>query len=350
MANAGAGGGTGTGAGGWWPEVPSPFPAPTTPVYSNPDYPGSANYKGGTTSQGTTGDTGKVGSGNGLYKNLTNKPVLWNPPTHRLTKAPKIGWSGYIGQGVDTPGTGQGLPGGVSTGSSVVDAAIKKDPLSFGRLGAIYTDDWTAAGANGLYTRRYGCVFHYNPTSVAYSVGTNDSLPTYSSGSQAGSALIADGTISLSLELYFNRIYDLAAPAAGHYERPLSKKNAVGENERTMIQTRGTEYDIEFLYRAANGDPQPGRHADYLTSDFGFIMRTPLRLRLGAFTYIVLVQGISVNHMIFTEQMVPTFTQVSLTVDRQVTLGGADSIDPNDPWGSTRAAVDDYRLNTETAP
>lgn len=338
MANAGNENGSG-----WWftnlganPSVPL---APTTPVYANPDYPGSANYKGGTTSQGTTGDTGKIGTGNGLYTNLTTKSVLWNPPTHRLTKAPKISWSGDIGQGQSNT---------VLVPDAETNYVNKK--LKFGRLGAIYTDDWTAQGADGLFKRRYGCVFHYNPTSLAYSVGTNDSLPTYSSGSQAGSALIADGTVSLSLELYFNRIYDLAAPSAGGYERPLSKKNAVGENEKYMLQMRGTEYDIEFLYRSANGDPQPVRHADYLTSDFGFIMRTPLRLRLGAFTYIVLVQGISVNHLIFTEQMVPTFTQVTLTVDRQVTLGGADSIDPNDPWGSTRSAVDNYRLNTETAP
>ncbi len=309
--------------------------APPVDAYQNPDYPFASNYKGpgGGQGAGAVGNT----SSSGNYRRMGTK-VEWNPPPHKLTKAPKIAWSGDIGQG---QGSSYNQPVYQPGGS---DPMVNR--MTFGRLGSIYTDDWVGGGtSDSRFARgvRYGCVFHYNPTSISYGVGTNDELPTYNSGSQAGQALLTPGTVQMSLELYFNRIYDLAAPAAAHYERALRKKP---EDEAYMIKLRGTEYDIEYLYRSANGDPQQVRHADYKTADFGFIMRSPVRLRLGAFTYIVLFKSLSVDHLLFTEDMVPTFSKVSVVLDRQITLGGADSVNPDDPAAATVAATNNYRFAT----
>jgi hypothetical protein len=85
------------------------------------------------------------------------------------------------------------------------------------------------------------------------------------------------------------------------------------------ILTRGTEYDIEFLYRVLNGDPQksPVMKNGQLTADFGLLMGMPIWLRIHDNMRIKgIVSGINVNHLIFNADMIPMLTEVTFTFAR----------------------------------
>jgi hypothetical protein len=227
-----------------------------------------------------------------------------------MTRPPKISWNNYDPRTKDTAGGAQLRRGG---------QFIPR----FGRLGAIYTDDFTASAAVEMFTdTRYGCQFHYNPTSVGYSAASDTTSINAQTQATDPNALILPGTIGMTFEVYFNRIYDMATGTSDkHYERPLRRSGHWWDDEAVMIREIGTEYDIEYLYRAVNGDPQQVRHVDRKTADVGFMVRNLTRLHIGAFQYIGFIDSINVNHILFTEEMVPTFTSVTISFSRQVTLG-----------------------------
>lgn len=319
--NIGGGGGTpskgGNGSSGHAPPV---TPAPWTPPRGGKQVTGAAT---------TTTDT----SSQAVVSTLSG-PIQWNPPAHRLTKAPTaLPWMNqeyFIG---DAPVW------------RADRAASGGTPFTeFGRLGALYTWDFTstpisdqernsaeykaAVGNSDLALGRFangrwGCVFHYNPTSIAYSVQSNEQIPAFNTAGDT-SNLIVPGAASVSLELYFNRIQDVAHAggltwknSANHYSYSVDHEQLQG------IATRGTEYDIEYLYRACNGDPGDVFNVPYKTADYGFFMRIPLVLQLGPFRYIGFLTGVSVNHILFNTHMVPTFSSVSLSFARMITMGNA---------------------------
>jgi hypothetical protein len=91
----------------------------------------------------------------------------------------------------------------------------------------------------------------YNPTTISYQTS---GVP-YDFTNTADVATLITGNMQVSLQLYLNRIVDLTeltskrSPTKSPYTPPLSEAAKQG------ILNRGTEYDIEFLYRVCNGDP-----------------------------------------------------------------------------------------------
>jgi hypothetical protein len=294
--------------------------------------------------KGNAGAGGTSGQANAKSKkivNLSSKPVVWNPPPHTMTKAPKFDWH---------------------SDSYSTDIANGQPDLSnrdinrvrAGRLGALYTWDFTsnldviAEEANseeykkaleeggelalGRFSNRYGVVFHYNPTSISYSVQSNEQIPAMNTAGDSGN-LIIPGTSAVTIDLYFNRIYDLSyvsSRSKGQYERNLTY------DEMNGIWNRGTEYDIEFLYRTCNGDPGDVYNVDYKTADYGFFMRVPVVLHVGSMQWIGFITSVTVNHILFNTNMIPTFSQVSIGFARMITMGRST---PGNPTGSGEAAV-----------
>ena len=311
-----------------------------TNVFGNPD-PGPFTPQGNT----NAGAGGTSGSASAKKEkkplNLSSKPVRWNPPPHRMTKAPKFDWhsTSY------STDINNGYPGTNPTDLNRVKA---------GRLGALYTWDFTSnldptaeeeadpayqealkeGGdlALGRFSSRYGVIFHYNPTSISYNVASNEQIPAMNTAGDSGN-LIIPGAASVGIDLYFNRIYDLAyvnGRSKDQYERTLNYEDMNG------IWTRGTEYDIEYLYRTCNGDPGDVYNVDYKTSDYGFFMRVPVVLHVGSMQWIGVLTNVSVNHILFNTNMVPTFTQVHIDFARMITMGKST---PDSPTGSSDYAV-----------
>jgi hypothetical protein len=287
----------------------------------------------------TSGSSTSVAATEKPVIDLSKKPVKWNPPPHKMTKAPRFEWhSDSYATDIPNPTTND-YPGNPSNPADLYR-------VKAGRLGALYTWDFTAnfeptpeekeseeyksfiaeVGetsdlALGRFSQRYGVIFHYNPTSISYRVGSNEQIPAMNTAGDTGN-LIIPGAASVGIDLYFNRIYDLAyidKNSKRQYERPLTYADMNG------IWDRGTEYDIEYLYRTCNGDPGDVFNVDYKTADYGFFMRIPLVLHIGAMTWIGFLTDVSVNHILFNTNMIPTFTQVHIEFARMITMGNASA-------------------------
>ena len=236
-------------------------------------------------------------------------PILWNPPAHNLTKPPRIAWQNYD-LSKEFAQTTNDVVKSWDNGIIIDRTTVR------GRLGALYTDPWMMDVGGGFVGKnRWGVQFHYNPTSITVSGQADPSIAALTIG-QSGS-ILGNGTISVSLELYFNRIYDLSDPSGSNYPTKLSK---TPEDQLRYIQQFGTEYDIEYLYRVCNGDPRNVRGLSHKTADFGFLTQSLVRLDLGPFKYIGTISSMEIDHLLFTPTYIPTFTKVSISFLRQITV------------------------------
>lgn len=205
-----------------------------------------------------------------------------------------------------------------------------------GVLGMVFQDAESAKALNLDTKKPWGFRFVYNPTSISYSTSMDTSidwiLATHDPANYIG------GSFGVGLTLYLNRVADMTELAGlknkwssygQNYPRTLREEEVQG------ILHRGTEYDLEFLYRVVNGDPKPSENTlltykengqNPKTADFGYITGTPVWLKIHPnMRYKVSLASLSVNHVIFTEQMVPMFTTVDLQFIRYPIASELDS-------------------------
>lgn len=284
--------------------------------------------------------------GDKLDTDLTNDPEKpeqvfpptdaqrWNPPPHIASKS--IPFS--VRSGVALDANGQPFNADDFTKVNGIYKFIGDD----GRLerGRIFQDKLSAEVMNkgnlsvgspkvpGI--KQWGFRFMYNPEIIGYGTTGNNSID-WTFGSK-DSATLLTGNQTVKVEILLNRMSDLSylnMKAANRdetaaYGRPLQ------EEERYGLLNRGTEYDLEFLYRVLNGDPEEGTmllnenygasigHKEYRRSaDIGYITAIPVWMYLGAnLRYFGSISGIDVTHKIFDLNMVPMMSVVSITFTR----------------------------------
>ena len=216
--------------------------------------------------------------------------------------------------------------------------------------------------------RKYGFQFLWNPPSFGTAVAVQmDATPNVNDRflGQVG-AFPATESISFTIEI--NRINDFAH-ANAVFKRPTNIGSALGNpgtnnfitpndvapfvpyysnngsftasllsNGRTStvekklidLFQRGTLADIEYLYTAINGRG-PGSTAaggDYwkngrgiITADIGFLMPTLLNIDIGPLSYLGYVTNMSVNHTMFTPDMIPIQSTVQVSFNLLATAG-----------------------------
>lgn len=187
-------------------------------------------------------------------------------------------------------------------------------------LGSIFQDTGTAQNLNTKLksgkTQVYGFNFTYNPTSISYTTSANTPIDwTLNSSDPAN---ILGGPTIVSFDLYLNRIQDLQLLKTGYQASGYPGKGLTPEDQQGLSY-RGTEYDLEWLYRVVNGSPTKTSLVEYggVTSDFGYITGTPFWLKLHSnMKYYGGLAGLSVNHVMFTKDMIPILSVVSLTFNR----------------------------------
>ena len=173
----------------------------------------------------------------------------------------------------------------------------------------------TKNGKTTKTTPIYGFRFTYNPSSLRYSTTANAPIDwtLYSSDT----ANILGGPTIVSFELYLNRIADVYDLERGYSDSNYPK--ALNADDKANIKLRGTEYDLEYLYRIVNGTPMATSltSSKLKTSDFGYITGLPFWLFLSdGLRYYGGLAGLDVNHVMFSRDMVPIFSVVSLTFNR----------------------------------
>ena len=179
----------------------------------------------------------------------------------------------------------------------------------------------------------YGFRFHYNPQTIDQTIGTLQGISPelmMSGKDQANMITPPTQSSTISFQLYLNRIEDMNALAnVVHVERsaPLitdaDSKNyypeVVTQADREFIKDFGTMYDLEFLFKAVNGEmggyTSPMRGVK--TADVGWLNGMAVEMHLGRkLRYLARIINISVKHILFTENMVPTLSVVTISAHR----------------------------------
>jgi hypothetical protein len=190
--------------------------------------------------------------------------------------------------------------------------------------------DLTYANApNATFDRQlYGFKFLYNPTTVSMAWDVNDTMdPPYLASGKDKFNLISTGLMSstVGFELLLNRIDDL-----NHLNEWGEVRGDVNPypinvpiEDRKELFKKGTMYDLEYLFKAINGpDATFTSLLNGDTADRGWLRPTILELHLGqSMRYRVRVAALSVNHIIFSKEMVPTLSKVMITVKRMIDQG-----------------------------
>ena len=188
-------------------------------------------------------------------------------------------------------------------------------------LGTMFQDFQSAKNLNTkmatkTQTQIYRFNFTYNPTSINYTTSAN--TPIDWTTNTADPSNVLGGPTIVTFDLYLNRIVDLDILKNGM--DTTGWLGGLSETDQKGLLYRGTEYDLEWLYRIVNGTPTSTGLLQYgggETADFGYITGTPFWLQIHEnMRYFGGLAGLSVNHVMFTKDMIPILTVVSITFNR----------------------------------
>lgn len=174
--------------------------------------------------------------------------------------------------------------------------------------------------------QRYGFQFLYNPGSIAMTYGpTPDIDPSMMASGMEDFNLINTNVLqsSISFEVLLNRMLDIKyinKDGSLNSEKSIDAlwpQNKPDAATLKLIRNRGTMYDVEFLLQTMFSYEPIRSQLRGKTSDIGFLGAFPVELHLGnKLRYVAIIENITVNHVIFTDDMVPMFSTLSITAKR----------------------------------
>ena len=269
-------------------------------------------------------------SKNAALKALKSKPVKFNPPLHESIRPQKSPYrasyssadlSRKVFESPDARTAGNWRLGQLVGANEVTGAYKDKEDLDY----------------------RFGFRFLYNPTSLNSGASINSKTSPSALKSGSGLMLITgSGLGSISLEILLNRIPEVSAP------RNAGKSLTDDEKE---LRDKGTMVDLDYLFRVANGtwevttgygapvvevpvdksdtnkgkkEKKPSKATTVLqssyvteTGDIGMMIPTPMWLSIGpGLKYYGWLQEVTHKHTMFSPDMVPMLTRVSITFQR----------------------------------
>lgn len=239
--------------------------------------------------------------------------IRYNPPNHFVTRS--------VSHGERT--REEIVKGRIITNVTDVNTALANRN---NRLGRIYQSEDGAKALNDPINGQmnyWGFRFSYNPQSIEYGTTVDTSIDWMLNSRDVANLL--GGNTSVSVKLYLNRIADMTELKSARVGGDFSKAypRALSKEEIEGILYRGTEYDLEFLYRVLNGDPSKTSLLSYdgKSSDFGYITGTPCWFHLhNNMRYYGSMASLQVSHAMFTQEMVPMLSTVDVTFVRYPSL------------------------------
>ena len=209
----------------------------------------------------------------------------------------------------------------------------------------------------------YGFQFLWNPTDFNTAVSVQmDSTPSVGDRFLGGAGFFP-GTESITITIHLDRTNDFAAAAAvlnnpGNDQTKYGKTvipfitrdqvlpfvssytqgtgftsaNKIGnidiQDKLVDLFQRGTIADLEFLYRTINGiGPAGATNQAWVngrgqkTADIGFLQPTLVNIDIGPLSYAGYVNNLSVTHKMFTVDMIPMSTDVTMSLQLLATAG-----------------------------
>lgn len=176
----------------------------------------------------------------------------------------------------------------------------------------------------------WGFQFLWNPTQIGTSIQRNANLVPQAMDGFAGRAPLFPGTEALAFVAVIDRVNDFACfkgdPTQAKYQTNMYSKS-IGATPNTSqliddLMRLGTMADIEYIFKMINGQGTNGtvwRNAlGRQTADINFLAPTPVAVQFGpnadSLSYVGWVENISVNHAIFTEDMIPIHSEVTINM------------------------------------
>jgi hypothetical protein len=98
---------------------------------------------------------------------------------------------------------------------------------------------------------------------------------------------------------------------------------AAGESMSNKIKDLlelGTLADIEYIYKAVNG-PGWKSISGRNTSDIGYLSATLLRVDIGPSSYVGYINGLTINHIAFSQDMTPMRSDVQISMNLMASAG-----------------------------
>lgn len=207
--------------------------------------------------------------------------------------------------------------------------------------------------------RNYGFQFLWNPESISSSVSVNmDVVPSSADRFRSVSGVFL-GSTTVTINIVLDRTNDFACFKGDQGfaidETPEGKRNFIQpteywakyyraaypqEDKTTPISTRvyelmdkGTLADLEYLFKTING-AGAAEKKDWTnllgrkTADIGFLQPILVAMQLGptvdSLSYVGWINSLSVNHVAFTESMIPIRTMVTLNMQTMTGTGIAN--------------------------
>jgi hypothetical protein len=299
--------------------------------------------------------TGGVGPNSKVDNSAANKPVIpiqiepdstysWNLPPHK--------WS--------LPVDASAVVDTVNTYSNDLHS-MRRGRIFVGRKYNGYTttvDPKTGKKTptgDGHFNNNYGFQFLWNPETFSQNTSVNWGItPDQNDITALLTGLVASNS-SINLTIRIDRSNDFACAKASYFGRGSDRNTFLQnsfqsfasyyregqapnsaadfatniDNKIDDLLTRGTEADLEFLYRTINGDGYSLLGVN--TSNISFLRPTIVRVDLGPQRLVGMIQSVDVSHLAFTRDMIPIRTDVTLSVD----LRTAASLSTNNFGGTT---------------
>ena len=159
------------------------------------------------------------------------------------------------------------------------------------------TNDFAAF--RGLMNRDYTQLALSGVSSVAHTDKQHDAIETANGNTTAAYSAAAE---------YYNSSFASSTP-----------KETLALQIKELMEL-GTVADIEYLYKAINGDNWHNI-AGRKTSDIGFLAATLLRIDIGPLSYVGFVNSLSVNHIAFSQDMTPIRTDLTVQMNLMASAG-----------------------------
>ena len=223
---------------------------------------------------------------------------------------------------------------------------LVRDPVFMSQVSGVKADNWNHWGTN------YGFRFMYNPTEFTESLvapAGGDPMMMLRDVQMGAIPSSVDTGSGINMSLLLYRGEDLALLSRSDFT-DFYANGGMSSEQRDDILQRGTQSDLEYLFRMCNGDPLDTWRG--VTSDWGMLLPTLLVLSVGYSSGNRKIRGrlsnLSWSHRLFAPGMVPILTEVSVQFTRQsdnyyqaeeepVAATTDDSGDDSDSAGKTKA-------------
>jgi hypothetical protein len=241
--------------------------------------------------------------------------------------------------------TGADISATDDTGQVTTASALKEANLSAAQKAELATKSASSDGESADFN--YGFQFLWNPEQISIAVARNMDVTPSSADRLRSVSGAFPGQENVQFSIVLDRVNDFAALRGivgarksdrgaypsfsqdflNQYQYGMSDSAALSKismNQKLYELSRyGTLSDLEYLFKAING-AGPGTGWVTLlgkkTADIGFLSPTLLAFRFGpdtqeSLSFVGWITNLSINHTMFTEEMIPLRTTVNISVD-----------------------------------